>query len=1551
MRLPAVLLLASVAAHVDGVPRGRLDADIADIADVAGVADGAVRLAGLGESVPALFLQLVNDALKGRIDAGTIRYDAPSSVVLQEARLLDPRGGIVARVKRVRATLSLSELLSGEIVVSHVELEDPSLDLVLHDGKLNLLEALTPKKQPDQSKPAKATFRIDEIRATRGSFKFRDDNNVTVSAAGIGALASLDIDLARDIVIVDVKSPTIASGMVSLNDLDVPLNAIKAKQVIVYQERIDIFDAAGTAAGARVTASGSVTVTAPGKLALHGFVAAPAGAWPERLKPLPFALPALQGKIDVRGAFADPLIAVDASFGEAVAYGYRADSGRGVVTIHKSLVTIEEGSAVRAGGGVVHAEGTITLPARALELRLRAVDLPLASALQPAKLDPAPRGSISARAHLSGIADGDSPLRIDAHGSGRRIELVGVAARGDVQIDTKLTIKPKLVVIDAASLKGDNIDAKLSGSVFTAEERIAFDINARITDAPRWVAAVPAPITLATATFVGKIAGPYQSVVVQGAATGAQGDAYGVPFDDVSARISASATRVTVSALEAAAAGGRVHGVADIVIELKGDKSIRGVVAAQAVDLALIQASDGADLPLAGIGDAEAVLAGPFRDPTVTVRAAVGGFVVAGEALGSLVARAKINKRTVTVLDAAIDGPVAHAETNDLRLDIEDLGLAGQVMIDRLDLAAVAAAKDADLSGTAFGRVAISGDARAPTLQAKLRVRDLAVGAQRFGSGPVELGLLPDLPAQLAAAAAAPGTSRKHTAKAPSAARPPTPTPAGARHHLVTLAAKLGSDIGVWDATSSFAIERKVINAKVRFSDVDLAPFTAQLGAAIAPLQGFAFGTVEAWGPLDKLSMRTRLRVPEVAVTPYRADRSEEGSGPSAASGASDVPLLRALGALIVEARMDAGELSGRVCAFPRVRARAENAASAPAVDVDDTSPCPDGERIWANVVGSLDAQHGSFDLSVDGVVDERAFEDLVPAIARRGFRVGAKARAAAQLVRVAGEPLTVTAEATLLEATVQPPDEELRAQLQAPAEFLYEDRRVRLERPAHFKTPTGEIDVTVGGAAGEEDIAIDIEGSIALALAKLFSEQIANARGTAQTELSIRGRYDEGVQVEGSITPAPGAVITPRALGQPIQFLAGTISFAPAPSSGPALLRISADAVKAKVGDGEAQLRGSVDARTAREADQGLIARWNLAVNGSGLSVRLPSGRIEGGADVVLVGDETAPVLRGRVEINDGFYRKKLELRNFVLASAPGKASEPLWQTLAPIGLAELQLDVAVALQNFRVRANVASFDADMLLRGNLRVGKMLRLPVIDGAIEVEEGEIAFPKARFEVIEMQVEFPSTGDGRLNPLVHLTARAEIPPGAAGSNDTEIPVDLYLDGDLEQGINLDLFATDPVRQWSRNDLLGLILFGKSVEQTVADRDVSLAFNALLNEASAPFTAELENLARETFGVDVEIAATGWRWQLGRRLQMEGEVSLIANDAVSGSAAAGTSSTTAAAATGASTATSSDTLRLRLLIIDHLQPIGRNLSLEARNSALGSDLRLSLRIFEE
>lgn len=1539
-RVPALALLLAVvtgalpADGADGRPAraataASIGGDALDAGSRRPSSAAPARFADIGDTVPGLFLSLVNDALKGKISPRSIRYSPPSSVILEDAVLSDPRGAPVARVSSARATLSLRALLSREIVISRIDLVEPKLLLEMHDGTLNLLEALSPKKPPDKSKPAQAAFRIDAIRASKGGFRFTDNKNVTVTADDIEGTASLEVDLSRDIVIVDVRDVSVASGAVKIPELDVPLAGVRAAQVRVLKDRLDVMNARGVAAGATITTSGSISLPAPGMLTFSGTVDAPPNAWPERLERLPFETPAFRGTVEVKGPYENPRVAVDATLQAGLAYGYSVDGGRAVVDVTRERVAILEGTHLLAGGGSVRAVGALEIASLDLDLSLRALDLPLARAIQPAKLEPPPRGVVHARAHLRGKADGKSPLRVDGTFGGRRVEITGVKARGDVEGSARLVVRKDQVTLEEVALKGDRFAAHANGEVFLDEERVALLVSASAEDAAELVPQVPEDIRADGATFDGTVYGPYKSVKVEGRARVASGDAWGVPFTAVEARLNASSSSVILRNTTGEVAGGTVRQLDELVVTLggptKAQKAIRGTFLVEGADLARVQAADpeNADLPLRGRANAEAVLSGPYDDPTVEVRAAAGGLVVAGETIGEATARVTVTKTLLAVRDATVRGPLTHAETNDLLITVPDLRLDGHVQIFDFDLAALEATKNAQLSGRAAGSLTVRGDVRSPDLAANLETADVALGPQRFGSGPVDVSLVPDV-------ASAEGERRPAPrAKAPRD-RPPPPD------RVARIAARLASDIGLWDVAASYAIERKVLNARARFADVDLAPFTRHLGTTVAPLEGFVSGSLDAWGPLDALSMRARMRVPEVAVAPQRPRGAEEKPTTTA-----PVPLLRPLGALLIDATMDEGALAARLCAFPAATPAGSDGGGdgGGAEGSEEGGPCTQNERVWANIQGRVDALHGTFDIGISGQLEERALEDLLPAVASRGFSVGGKARADAQIVKEADQPVDIRAQATLLEASVEPAGS-IRAHLVSPAELLWADRKLTFETPARFASPSGEVDVVVGGEVGDDDIALDVDGTVSLAIAKLFTEQIANASGTARTKLALRGRYESGIVIEGNVTPSPGAVITPRALGQPVTFQSGLLGFAPLDGE---LMRVTAVGLQARVGEGDAQLRGSVDVRTARPADEVWVTRWDLFASGSGLSFRLPNGRGEGDLELTLTGDERAPLLQGTVEITDGTYRKSFELRNFVLAEPPGKEPEPMWVTLSPLGLANLELDVQLGVQNFRTRAMVSDFDADLVLRGNLRIGKTLRLPALDGAIEVEEGTIDFPRARFEVLEMQLEFPTGGDGRLNPLVHLTARAEIPPGSAGTNDTEIPIDLFLDGDLESGLKLDLVATDPQREWTRSDLLGLILFGRSLESTVADADTSLALRALMREAAAPLTAELERLAQETLGVAVEIDPTGWRWQLGRRLQLEGAGFLI-QDTV-------TEATTTTGTTTAATTASVDAFRGRLLVWDHLA-VGKDLSLEGRTTVAGGlDMRLSWRLFED
>lgn len=1477
------------------------------------------RFAGIADTVPGLFVSLVNDAIRGSIAPRSIRYEPPSTVVLEDVLLSDPSGAPVAQVKRGTATLSLRALLSREIVISALTIDAPRFVLESREGKLNLLEALTPRKPPDRKRPPETAFRIDAIVVTDGGFRYTDGKTVTVTADGIGARGSLELDLARDLVLVTARDTRVQSGVVKLPDLDVPFTGLEAGSVRIFKDALLIDDAAGTAAGAHARVSGRIAFPPAGSLDLRARVDAPANAWPERLARLPFDTPSMQADVRVAGPYDDVKVGVGATLGGASAWGYATDGGRAEIEVRGGQLRILDGTRLRLlGGGSIAAEGTLALSSRELDLRARAEDVPLATALAPAALQTSPLGLVSARATVRGKADGASALAVDGSYSGRRVELFGVRARGNLEGTARVIVAPDRVTLQDVTLGADRLRARARGDYAIGDKRVALEVSASADDATALVPALPPEVRADGVQFEGTVRGVGAAATVGGQLRAASGSAYGVPIRGLEARVDASTESVSVRQLAATVADGALRQMDVLTVTLGQRREIRGSLVLEEADLGRVQAAhpEHPELPVSGRGSVAVTLAGAAADPIATLRLLAHDVAVAGEAVADVDARGTATRRTLVLDEVSVRGPLARATSRDLRLSLVDLRVTGRIQLDHLDLGMIEAARRAALTGTARGVVTLAGELRAPRLGGRLEAQQLALGPQRFGSGPLEVGLLPD-------AGAAAGTVGR----------------------VAQLAGRLGSDRGTWDVLLALALERRVLNARAVLNDVDVASLTTHLGTAVAPLEGFASGTVEAWGALERPSLRARILVPELAVSTAPAGSSESASGSAAAPVGLKAPSgpwlhgssaatrvraarLRPLGAVFVEAAMDAGELVGRVCAFP-----VGNFTPEP-----DT-PCARGERVWAKVTGSVAPLDGALDLTVDARVLEPDVEDFVAALAAREVGVGLDSRITAQVTRAAGGALRARADLALSNASVEPPGA-VQAELVAPTRLTWDGDRLRFAEPARFASQGGEVDVTVGGEAGHEEIALTVEGTAALSLTKLITQQIANASGTVRTRLAIRGRYDTGLSIDGELAPAPGAVITPRALGQPVAFQGGRVTLAPRLEDGAQLLRVVVDQLAARVGDGELQLRGTLDARTAGGAEQGWVKRWDLAAIGSGLEFRSRSARGEGALDLRLVSQEAGPQLSGSVEVTDGLFRKDFELRNFVLAPPPEKESDPLWVTLEPLGLADLGIDVRATLQNFRVRADVATFNADLRLRGTLRLGNTLRLPVVVGAIEAEEGDINFPRARFEVLEMQVEFPAGRDGRLNPLVHLGARTEIPPGGAGSNDTEIPVELFLDGGLEKGINLDLVATDPQREWGRSDLLGVILFGQSLESTVATGDASIALRALVREATSPITAELERLAQETLGVRVELDPSGWRWQLGRRLQIEGAVQLLSTP----------DSSAAASTSGNTTNTAFDAVRLRFLIVDHLT-VGKNLSLEGRQGTAGGDLRLSLRLFEE
>ena len=174
---------AAFDARGPGPWRNDVDSFGADIADDVDNQPPPTRFAQLASSAAGLFVKLVNEQLKGRIDPRSITYVAPAGLVLEDVVLTAPGNKPVARIGYAKVEVSLAALFTGQIVISKIEIDKPQLVLEMSNGTLNLIEALTPKKPPQpkkDDKPGSGTFRIDDIKLTNGGFCFNDGENVTL---------------------------------------------------------------------------------------------------------------------------------------------------------------------------------------------------------------------------------------------------------------------------------------------------------------------------------------------------------------------------------------------------------------------------------------------------------------------------------------------------------------------------------------------------------------------------------------------------------------------------------------------------------------------------------------------------------------------------------------------------------------------------------------------------------------------------------------------------------------------------------------------------------------------------------------------------------------------------------------------------------------------------------------------------------------------------------------------------------------------------------------------------------------------------------------------------------------------------------------------------------------------------------------------------------------------------------------------------------------------------------------------------------------------------
>ncbi|MFH1808991.1 MAG: translocation/assembly module TamB domain-containing protein [Pseudomonadota bacterium] len=508
---------------------------------------------------------------------------------------------------------------------------------------------------------------------------------------------------------------------------------------------------------------------------------------------------------------------------------------------------------------------------------------------------------------------------------------------------------------------------------------------------------------------------------------------------------------------------------------------------------------------------------------------------------------------------------------------------------------------------------------------------------------------------------------------------------------------------------------------------------------------------------------------------------------------------------------------------------------------------------------------------------------------------------------------------------------------LVAPTVVQIEGSRVSLPE-THMES--GGSRFRIAGSYAPEAIDLQLEGNLALVVLKLLTTEVTSADGQCSAALTLGGSAEQ-MLIRGHLRPQPGATITPRALGKPIEFSGGELRFADE--------EIRADAIAMRGLGGEAVLDGRV------RLDHGAITHYDLQGRAENVMLRLERIRGEINADLSLIGDASAPALRGSVEVVEGRFRERYRLSNFIATASTADEGTPLAQRLPQ--LAAMTLDLQITGTDLRAHADMGSLIIDVNGSSDLRLGGTLRDPSLTGVVDVTEGTVSLLSSTLDVETATVDFPPRPDRRLVPRVELRASAVIEP-AQSPTGAELPVELSLEGDLER-MQMDIRSDESGERLSRAELLSLLATGRSLgallNETSRDAAVRLVSRELLGDVERQVEGTLQQLVGGDDDRTVDLvletgatgARTGLRWDVDRRLQFEGETSVSFFDIEDPGASDGT----------IAAGTLRHAVRGRLLLSDNL-PIANSVAFEASATNLSMaanvystwDLKLTMRIFE-
>ncbi len=100
---------------------------------------------GVKSSVFSLIMKSLNEEINGKLDAESIEFSPPSTVVFKDVTVHSAHGDEVFTAKKISATIVLGDLFSGQLNFEEIEIFTANFNLRTVNGELNLLSIFKPE--------------------------------------------------------------------------------------------------------------------------------------------------------------------------------------------------------------------------------------------------------------------------------------------------------------------------------------------------------------------------------------------------------------------------------------------------------------------------------------------------------------------------------------------------------------------------------------------------------------------------------------------------------------------------------------------------------------------------------------------------------------------------------------------------------------------------------------------------------------------------------------------------------------------------------------------------------------------------------------------------------------------------------------------------------------------------------------------------------------------------------------------------------------------------------------------------------------------------------------------------------------------------------------------------------------------------------------------------------------------------------------------------------------------------------------------------------------